>query len=231
MSSDRRDFLVTGTDTGIGKTVASVALLHALRERGLDVAGMKPIASGCARTPAGLRNDDALALRAAGTHKWPYPTINPYAFEPAIAPHLAAAEAGVEVRLEVIRQAFDELVQGSDAVVVEGAGGFLVPLNPRESFADLARELGLEVVVVVGLRLGCLNHALLTAEAVLRRNLPLAGWIGSHVDPDFDRLEQNIDWLRRTMPSPCLGIIPHQQPPDPAVGARALTPPGYSTVA
>ena len=207
MSGARRDFFVTGTDTGVGKTLVSAALLRALRGQGLAVAGMKPVASGAARTPGGLRNEDALALAAESSRPWPYETINPYCFEPAIAPHIAAAEAGVGIRLEPIEQAFRRLQAGSDTVIVEGAGGFLVPLGSRLSFADLPGALGLDVMLVVGLRLGCLNHAFLTAEAIGARGLRLAGWVGNQVDPVFARHDENVAALRQGLAAPCLGIV------------------------
>jgi dethiobiotin synthetase len=210
----RRDFFVTGTDTGVGKTLVSSALLRALRQRGRSVAGMKPLASGSDPAPEGLRNEDALALQAESSRRWPYEVVNPYAFAPPIAPHLAAAEAGVEVRLERILSCFRELRDGSETVVVEGAGGFLVPLGPGRSFADLPRAMGLEVVLVVGLRLGCLNHAFLTAEAIAHRGLKLAGWAGSLVDPGFERLPENLASLRMGLSAPCLGVIPHLAPLD-----------------
>jgi dethiobiotin synthetase len=210
----RRDFFVTGTDTGVGKTLASAALLRAWRRRGRSVAGMKPVASGSMMTSAGLRNEDALALQAESSLAWDYETVNPYAFEPPVAPHIAASEAGTEVRLEKILHIFQKLKNASERVVVEGAGGFLVPLGPQHSFADLPRALGLEVILVVGLRLGCLNHAFLTAEAVAARELPLAGWIGNLVDPGFGRIEQNLESLHAGIPAPCLGVIPHLPDPD-----------------
>jgi len=226
MSGIRRDFFVTGTDTGAGKTLVSVALLRALRGQGLAVAGMKPVASGAERTPEGLRNGDAVALAAESSRPWPYQVINPYCFEPPIAPHIAATESGVEIRLEPIEQAFRTLHAGSDVVVVEGAGGILVPLSPQLSFADLPAALGLEVILVVGLRLGCLNHALLTAEAIRSRCLRLVGWVASQVDPEFTRLEANLDCLQRGLAAPCLGVLGHCDAPDPdrAVGALSLSP-------
>jgi dethiobiotin synthetase len=226
----RRDFFVTGTDTGVGKTLVSAALLRAWRRRGRSVAGMKPVASGSAVTAEGLRNDDALALQAESSRPWAYDRVNPYAFEPAIAPHIAAAEAGVEVELERIVAPFRQFRESSDTVIVEGAGGFLVPLGPRLSFADLPQALGLEVILVVGLRLGCLNHAFLTAEAVAARGLPLAGWVGNLVDPGFGRLEQNLVSLHAGLPAPCLGVIPHLPSLDldravgALVGLEALDP-------
>jgi len=222
MSGRRRDFFVTGTDTGVGKTVVSAGLLHAWRTRGHAVAGLKPVASGCERTAHGLRNEDALALRRESSRDWPYEIVNPYAFEPAVAPHLAAAEAGVEVGLERIRAAFRRLQQDTDVVVVEGAGGFLVPLAPGLAMPDLATDLGLEVILVVGLRLGCLNHAFLSAEAIRHRDLPFAGWIGSLVDPGFERLDDNLACLHAGLPAPCIGVIDHLSDPDPAAVAGSL---------
>ena len=219
----RHDFFVTGTDTGVGKTLVSAALMRALARQRISVAGMKPVASGCAATPDGLRNDDALLLQAEGSRPWPYQTVNPYAFEPAIAPELAAREAGIEVRLDTIETAFGSLQGGSDVVIVEGAGGFLVPLGAGLSFADLPSALGLEVILVVGLRLGCVNHALLTAEAVRRRGLPLAGWVGNLIDPGFARLEANLESLGQRLDAPRLGVIGYRDPPDVGLAADALT--------
>ena len=205
----RRDYFVTGTDTGVGKTLASAALLRALRRQRLAVAGMKPVASGCEATPGGLRNDDALLLQAEGSRPWPYQTVNPYAFEPAIAPELAAREAGVAVSLDTIATAFGSLQGGSDVVIVEGAGGFLVPLGAGLSFADLPSALGLEVILVVGLRLGCLNHARLTLEAIAHAGrCRLVGWIGNRIDPAFARLEDNLATLTRLLGSPPLAVVP-----------------------
>lgn len=223
MSGARRDFFVTGTDTGVGKTLAAAALLRAWRGRGLSVAGMKPVAAGAARTPAGLRNEDALALAAECSQPWPYETINPYVFEPPVAPHLAALEAGVEIRLSPISRALSRLRAGTDVVVVEGAGGFLVPLAPGQSFADLPAALDLEVVLIVGLRLGCLNHALLTAEAIAARSLRWAGWIGNTIDAGFDRLVDNLRCLEQALPAPCLGVIGHMPVPDPGRAAGFLS--------
>jgi dethiobiotin synthetase len=224
----RRDFFVTGTDTGVGKTLVSTAMLCAWRHRGRTVAGMKPVASGSSATPQGLRNDDALKLLREGSRAWPYGVINPYAFEPPIAPQLAAEEAGIEIDIATILQQFRLLQAASGVVVVEGAGGFLVPLSPRLSTADLPAALGLEVILVVGLRLGCLNHGLLTAEAIARRGLRLAGWVGSALDPGFARPEANVASLRRSIDAPCLGIVPHLGRPDAARAAESL--PGLSSL-
>jgi dethiobiotin synthetase len=217
-----RGLFVTGTDTGVGKTLVAAGLMHALRRQGLAVAGMKPVASGSKTTPEGLRNEDALALQAAASRPWPYATVNPYTFAPAIAPHIAAAEAGVTVDPAAIERAYRALEAAADVVVVEGAGGFLVPLGPGLSFADLPARLGLEVVLVVGLRLGCLNHAFLTAEAIAARGLRLAGWIGSLVDPGYERPEENLAALRARLTAPCLGVVPFLDPPDAVTAAGSI---------
>lgn len=208
-------YFITGTDTGVGKTLCSAALLRAARGRGLRVVGMKPVASGCEVTPDGLRNEDALALQAESSAPVPaYAEINPYAFEPAIAPHVAAREAGAFIDFGAIRARWDRLRAVADFAVMEGAGGWQVPLDGRRSFPDLVTTLKLPVVLVVGLRLGCLNHAQLSAESILARGLKLAGWIGSGIDPQFARLEDNLETLRARLPAPCLGIIPPLAAPD-----------------
>jgi len=207
---------VTGTDTGIGKTLASCALLHALRGHGLRAAGMKPVASGCERIDGEWRNADALALQAAGEPGIAYADINPYALEHPLAPELAARDAGVEVRLQPILDAHARLAGQADALVVEGVGGWAAPLSATLMQADLVRALRLPVVLVVGLRLGCLNHAMLSARAIAADGVHLAGWIASHVDPAMERVEDNIAMLRERMPAPCWGVLPHAQDPDPA---------------
>jgi dethiobiotin synthetase len=170
-----RGVVVTGTDTGVGKTLVAAGLLHGLARRGLRVAGMKPVATGCERTAAGLRNDDALCLGRHASVDAAYEEINPYAFEPAIAPHVAAAEAGVRIDLARIAACCARLSRGADRVVVEGVGGWRVPLNEREDVGDLARLLGLPVLLVVGVRLGCLNHARLSADAIAGRRRAVGG--------------------------------------------------------
>lgn len=215
-------FFVTGTDTGVGKTRVSAGLIAALRGQGLRVAGMKPVASGCTATPAGLRNDDALELMAASGLDVPYGRINPYAFAPAIAPHLAAADVGVTIRFDAIAQAFGELVSQADWVVVEGVGGWRVPLGPDGDVADLAMRLKLPVVLVVGLRLGCLNHAALTAADVRRCGLPLAGWVGNEVDAGVERCADTLGALRDILPEPNLGVLAHAPDASPDSVARGL---------
>ena len=207
-----RSLFVTGTDTGIGKTRASVALLHALRARGLRSSGMKPVASGCEATREGLRNEDALALIAASDPAPDYARCNPFAFEPPIAPHIAARAAGREIVLAPIRAAGDALRARCDRLVVEGVGGWMAPLSDQLMQADLVRALELDVVLVVGLRLGCLNHALLSARAIAADGCRLAGWIASRIDPAMAVADDNIATLRARIAAPLLGVLEHGGP-------------------
>lgn len=200
---------IAGTDTGIGKTFVSCTLLHALRRAGLRASGMKPVASGCERTPKGLRNEDALALIAASDPQPGYDACNPYAFEPAIAPHLAAADAGVDIRLARIESAYAQIVTDAGCVVVEGVGGWMVPLSESLDAGAIPRALELPVILVVGLRLGCINHARLSAQAIAADGCELLGWIGNRVDPAMERADDNLEMLRRVLPAPCLGVLPH----------------------
>jgi len=197
-----RGFFVTGTDTGVGKTVVATALTRALVARGRRVAVMKPVASGSDPTPEGLRNADALALIAAGNVAVPYEAVNPYCFLPPISPHIAAREAGVAVDLALLRARLDALAAGSDCVVVEGAGGWLAPISETAAIADLATTLGLPVLLVVGLRLGCLNHARLTREAIAARGAAFAGWVANAVDPGFERAAENLATLTAHLGEP-----------------------------
>lgn len=209
---------IAGTDTGIGKTHAACTLLHALRRAGHRACGMKPVASGCAETADGLRNDDALALQAASSATLPYASINPVALRDPLSPHLAAAHDGVEISLAPLRAAFDHLRADHRCVVVEGVGGWLVPLAPGLFAADIAKQWRLPVILVVGLRLGCLNHALLSARTIIDDGCQLLGWIGNSIDPAMDALEENLATLERLLPSPCLGVLPHGVPPESAAG-------------
>ena len=211
---------VTGTDTGVGKTRMAAALCLAFVAAGRRVAGMKPVASGCVATPEGLRNDDALALRAAMNVRASYADVNPFAYEPAIAPHIAAAEAGQPVDVDVLDRSYERLALQSDVTVVEGAGGWLAPLDDTHTFADLAVRWQLDVVLVVGLRLGCLNHALLSVESIQRHGLKLAGWIGNSVDAEFPRRDANVETLRARIAAPCLGVFPYA-PDDTAAQVAA----------
>jgi dethiobiotin synthetase len=220
----RPSLFVTGTDTEVGKTRIATGLCAAFVDAGLRVTAMKPIASGCRRTPAGLRNDDAESLLHSMNVRASYGEVNPYAFEPAIAPHIAAAEAGVSVDFTVLDHCFERLQLQSDITIVEGAGGWLAPVDTTRNFADLATRWGLDVVLVVGLRLGCLNHALLTQESVHRHGLRLVGWVGNCIDPAFERLEQNIATLKSRLNAPCLGEIPYAPHADNASTAKILAP-------
>lgn len=202
-------YFITGTDTEVGKTRVSLALLHKLQQQGLRVAGMKPVAAGCEETAAGLRNEDALALQAASSVALPYDTINPYAFAPPIAPHLAAQDAGVTIEIERILTAYHDIASQVDQVIVEGAGGWRVPLNDDQDMSDLAVAFGLPVVLVVDIRLGCINHALLSAQAIAARGLPLAGWIANHAHGDYERSADNIASIEARVGTPLLGVIPH----------------------
>ena len=209
-------YYVTGTDTGVGKTLVCVTILHALRAQGRRAVGMKPVASGCMQSAEGWRNDDALALQEASDPTPPYLQVNPYALPAATAPQIAAAEAGVEVRLDDILQAHAELAKIADMVVVEGVGGWLAPLANGLEQAELARALNLPVILVVGMKLGCLNHARLTERAIRADGLEIAGWIGNHVLRDFDHAGEYATLLRRELTSPWLGMLPHDEVRDPS---------------
>jgi dethiobiotin synthetase len=208
-------YFITGTDTGVGKTLIACALLHALANTGLRVVGMKPVAAGAARGVEGLVNDDVARLRAASSVKAELALVNPYGFEAAIAPHIAAAQTGVTIDLIHIAQAYARLAAAADAVVVEGVGGFCVPLNNDEDSADLARYLGQPVILVVGVRLGCMNHALLTAQAIRARGLRLAGWVANRIDPAMAVAEENVTALAERLAAPLLGEIEFTAAPDP----------------
>ena len=205
-----RGIFVTGTDTGVGKTVIACALVRALRDAGARVAVMKPVASGAFETTAGLRNSDAVALMEAAGRPHPYQEVNPYCFEPPISPHIAAKEAGIEVDTSRIRQKYDRLATGADWVVVEGAGGWFAPINEHQTMADLAWALSVPALLVVGLKLGCLNHAQLTRLGVESHGVPLAGWVVNGIDRDMMRVEANLATLERLLGEPPLAVVPHQ---------------------
>jgi dethiobiotin synthetase len=216
-------YYVTGTDTGAGKSFASAALLHALRRGGASAVGMKPVASGCEATPDGLRNEDALALIAASRPRPDYALVNPWALPEPTAPQIAAARAGVRVTLPPIVAAYARLAAMADHVVVEGVGGWLAPLADDLEQADLVRALDLPVILVIGLKLGCLNHARLSARAIEADGCRLAGWIGSCIEPDFDALSYR-PLLDRALCVPCLGELPHAPGADPAAMSGHLAP-------
>jgi dethiobiotin synthetase len=203
-------FFVTGTDTGVGKTLVSCALLHAFAAGGYSVVGMKPVAAGC---EDGQWRDVEL-LKAASNVIAPHALINPYAFRVPVAPHIAAQEVDVEIELQVIRQSYDRLQSLAEITIVEGIGGFLVPLKSssnRYDTGDLARVLGLPVILVVGMRLGCLNHALLTARAIRATGLTLVGWVANKIDPEMLRPEENLQTLTTWLDCPLLGVLPYQE--------------------
>lgn len=198
-----RGLFVTGTDTGVGKTRVAVALIHALRAQGLRVAAMKPVSAGSA---PGELNEDVVALMQAANVTANVRDVNPYAFVEPVAPHIAAQQAGVRIDLDVIAESYARLAAVAEVVVVEGAGGWRVPLNERDDMASLAQRLDLPVVLVVGLRLGCINHALLAVESIASRHMHWAGWVGNHIDPEMAQQAANLDALRVRLPDPCLGI-------------------------
>lgn len=208
-------FFITGTDTGVGKTFVSCALLHAFAAQGYRVVGMKPVAAGCRNQNGSLLSEDVEQLQAASNLQLPASTVNPYAFEPPIAPHIAAAEAGVAINIPLIVDNFKQLQQKADIVIVEGVGGFCVPLNNTEDTADLAVALDLPVILVVGLQLGCINHALLTAQAIRHKGLKLVGWVANHIHRDMAASAQNIATLQQRLGAPLLGVLTH----DPAGAA------------
>lgn len=215
-------FFITGTDTEIGKTFVTCTLLHAARNRGLTAIGMKPIAAGAETVNGEFINEDAARLRAAGSFDPGLTLLNPYCLTSPIAPHIAAAEEGVRIDAGRIHDAFAALKTQADVVFVEGVGGFRVPLDDDYDTADLARDMGLPVILVVGMKLGCINHALLTAEAIAARGLNLAGWVANRIDPAMLRFEQNLDALRQRLSAPLLGIVPFQADGNPAAAAGAL---------
>lgn len=207
---DHNAYFVTGTDTGVGKTVVAVGLLHAARRAGLTTIGLKPVAAGADSERGGVTgNGDALALQDAATLDLDYATVNPVLLSRPLAPHIAAERDGVRIDVADLATRYRAAVgNDADLVVVEGAGGWLVPLNDMETMADLVVELGLPVILVVGMRLGCLNHALLTSVAIRDAGLRLAGWVANCHDGDMEALADNVDALRARLPAPLLGRIP-----------------------
>ncbi|NWG39406.1 MAG: dethiobiotin synthase [Hydrogenophilaceae bacterium] len=196
---------VTGTDTGVGKTLVTVALIEALKQAGYRVAGMKPVAAGIDETG---ENEDVVRIRLAANVTAPVDTVSPYRFGLFTAPHIAASMAGVQMQIEVVADAYKWLAHRAEWVVVEGAGGFLVPFNEKQGMDAIPVHLQLPVVLVVGMRLGCLNHALLTAEAIRARGLALAGWVANCIDPDMAAFEENLQTLHASLAAPCLGVMP-----------------------
>lgn len=213
---------ITGTDTGCGKTLVAAALVRAFAASGMRAVGMKPVATGCRADAHDRANGDVAALLSASNVIAPINLINPYCFEPPIAPHIAAQCAGTTISLAHILESYRVLANLADRVVVEGAGGLLVPLGPREDWGDLARLLELPVLLVVGMRLGCLNHALLTADAIRSRGLVFAGWVANRIDPTMSFFEENLETLRGKLPAPLVAIMPFA--PNQAQACAALDP-------
>lgn len=201
-------YFIAGTDTGVGKTLIATALITRCVAAGQRVAAMKPVSAGCRWTREGWLNDDVAQLRQAANVKLPLAHINPYAFEPAIAPHIAAEQARVEIDLARIERVYGEITAQADRVIVEGVGGFLTPLNRKQTAADMAQRLNLPLILVVGMRLGCLNHALLTLEAIQQRGLTLAAWIANHIDPNMQAFDANVASLQARVSAPLWGVVP-----------------------
>jgi len=203
-----QSYFVIGTDTNVGKTYVTSALIKHFVAQGLQTAGMKPVASGCELNDKNeLINEDVTALISASNIYAELDLINPYRFAPAIAPHIAAEQAGVEIDLAVISRAYDRLKDLADVVIVEGAGGFCVPLNNAKTLADLALQLNIPMILVVGMRLGCINHALLTVEAIQARGLKLAGWVANEIVPNFAMFDENLSSLQQRIVAPCLSVV------------------------
>ncbi|AYH43161.1 dethiobiotin synthase [Azoarcus sp. DN11] len=218
----RRAWFLTGTDTEIGKTFVTCALLHAARAAGYSAVGMKPIAAGADLVDGERVNEDAARIRTAGSFDPGLQLLNPYCLASPIAPHIAAAEERVHIEPARILRAFEELAASADVVIVEGVGGFRVPLDERYDTADLAGDFALPVILVVGMRLGCISHALLTVEALAARGLHLAGWIANRVDPAMLRFDENLAALHARIPAPLLGVVPYVNDGNAASAAHAL---------
>jgi len=213
----KKAFYITGTDTNVGKTLIASGLLVAAKNNGLTTAALKPVAAGCEKTEAGLRNADALLLQSVITQKLDYDQINPYALEAAIAPHIAAQQEKRSLSVDRLAGICRGVLASANFTLIEGAGGWRVPLNARETLADLAKNLDLPVILVVGVRLGCINHALLTFEAIVRDGVAVAGWVANCVDAEMPVLLENIDSLRARLPVPCLGVVPFLKDTSPTI--------------
>jgi dethiobiotin synthetase len=213
------NYFITGTDTGVGKTLVSCALLHAFSAQGKKVVGMKPVAAGI--DDDGL-NEDVKKLRSATNIFALLGQINPYSFPLPIAPHIASHHAGVAINIERIVESYNELCSQAEVVIVEGAGGFQVPLNDKEDSADLAIALDIPIILVVGMRLGCLNHALLSVRAINDCALSCAAWVANIIDKDMAAVNENITALQKRIKAPLLGIIQYQDTPDPLLIAQQL---------
>jgi len=227
--SDPCGWFVTGTDTGVGKTVVTLGLMQCLQDRGYRVAGMKPVAAGCEQTAQGLRNADAVQLQRQASIRLDYALVNPVALAAPIAPHIAAQRQGLPIGIEAIRRAFDTLAGQVDCVVVEGIGGWRVPLNDLDSVAELAGVLALDVILVVGIRLGCLNHALLSAESIAASGRRLTGWVANCLPPVTEAADEIINALKTRLSAPLMGVVPGLDMPDAKAVAAVLNVPAHGT--
>jgi dethiobiotin synthetase len=214
MQKNKTAYFITGTDTDVGKTYIASALIKHFCKQGLLTVGMKPVAAGAELVNGRLLNSDVTELIKAGNVDADLALINPYVFPPAIAPHIAAEQAGVSVSLDNIQQAFDVLKAKADVVVVEGAGGFRVPINRQETMADLAVKLNLPIILVVGVRLGCINHALMTAGSIRAAGLNLVGWVANRIDPNMPAIEENIATLKAMLIAPCIADVAWGEEPQ-----------------
>ena len=216
-------FFIAGTDTNIGKTYISVGLLKAFNQQGLSTLGIKPIASGCFMRNHQLYNEDALALQEASSIKLDYQAINPFAFEPPIAPHIAAQQINCELNLQTLADRIQPtLSQPADICIIEGVGGWYVPLNTRETMADFVIQHSLPVILVIGIRLGCINHGLLTCKAIERDGIDIAGWIANCLQPDMLFCQENIDTLRNWLRVPFIGAVNYQDRPENSLNIQTL---------
>ncbi|MDD7804563.1 MAG: dethiobiotin synthase [Endozoicomonas sp. (ex Botrylloides leachii)] len=220
---NKKTFFVTGTDTDAGKTVVTCGLLEGARMKGYKTLGLKPLSAGCEVTPDGLRNNDALEIMHAMTCELPYEQVNPAAFESPAAPHIVAEQTNITVTLEQLTQwCKNTQTVSANITLIEGAGGWRVPINTQHMLSALPKELDIPVILVVGMKLGCLNHATLTAEAIMRDGIKIAGWVANRIDPDMLYYEENLKTLHRLIPAPCLGNIPFLEPVDNARVASYL---------
>lgn len=218
----RKGYFITGTDTDIGKTRIALGVLTLLGDAGYTTTVMKPVSAGCIKTNEGLRNEDALELIKHATIKPAYESVNPYAFEAAIAPHIAANNTNVTIEIKTIKKHFNDISKKADFTVVEGAGGWNVPINASETMADVAKSLNLPVVLVVGMKLGCLNHAITTTQSMLNKEVEIAGWVANSVTLHFIEQQANIDTLKSRLAIPFLGTIPFLEPTNPQLIAQRL---------
>jgi dethiobiotin synthetase len=219
----KKTFFVTGTDTDVGKTQIAVGLLHLANSQGLSTIGLKPVAAGCEKTEQGLRNQDALLLQAVSSVKLPYEQINPVALIDPVSPHIAAQQEKRVLSADRLAGFCRGSFRMADFTLVEGAGGWRVPINPSETMADLVQALQTPVILVVGMRLGCLNHALLTVEAIRQDGLPMVAWVANCLDVNMRATDENIQTLQQRIPAPCLGVVPFMNQPTPEKFAEYLS--------